>query len=178
MHQARNSSLMLNFKRGTATAMAALVTVVAPFNASAHVLPGSVLEKHKGFINAMTHKTKYGYEQSCCHEKDGQGGLEEKKTIAADGTVQYKVKLVNDEWGKPLEKPVWIDIPPEAVLIYKDAVAFCKNLREREPLNPDAETCTMPTTNALWTNEIPHTVAAGQPLPFTIYCYLPKPPKF
>lgn len=178
MQQARKSSLIRHFPHVAVAGATVFASIVIPFNATAHVLPGSVLAPHRGFINAMKHKTAAGYEQSCCHEKDGQGNLEEKKFKAPDGSIRYKVKLVNDEWGKPLEKPIWIDIPPEAVLIYKDAVQFCKDLRKNDPTNPDAETCTVPKTNALWTNEIPHIVAEGKPLPFTIYCYLPKPPSF
>lgn len=176
MQHARTSSLMLNLKRGAAAATAALVTVAAPFNASAHVLPGSVLEKHKGFINSMSRINADGSKgTSCCHEKDGQGGLEEKKTVRPDGTIKYSVKIVNDEEGRPLAHPIWQDIPDIAVLRYKDAVEHCKVLRRDEPLSEDAATCTMPTTNALWTNPIAHD---AEPDSFTIWCYLPKPPKF
>lgn len=172
------SSLMRNFQRAAAAAGLVLLTAGAPFNASAHVLPGSVLEKSKGFINAMHRINPDGsLGMSCCHEKDGQGGLEEDKKVAPDGTVKYRVKIVNDEMGHPLETPVWRDIPPEAVLRYKDAVAFCKNLKETDPTNPDVETCKIPTTNALWTSQIPHSPPATDG-GFVIYCYLPKPPKF
>jgi len=177
------SSLMRNFKRAAAATGLVMLAAGASFNAGAHVLPGSVLEKSKGFVNAMTRINPDGSTgTSCCHQKDGQGGLTEEPIYGADGitVTGYIVTIVNDEMGNPLEAPVKREIPQEAILRYPDAVAFCKKLKETDPTSEDAATCKVPTTNVLWTSSIPHAPNANlkDQSSFRIYCYLPKPPKF
>jgi len=177
------SSLMRHFKRAAVATGLVLMTAGVSFNASAHVLPGSVLEKSKGFVNAMTRINPDGSKgMSCCHQEDGQGGLDEEPILGSDGetVVGYIVTIKNDEMGRPLEQPVRRRIPDEAILRYPDAVAFCKNIKETQPDSEDAKTCNIPTTNVLWTKAIPHNPSkdVNDKENIVIYCYLPRPTGF
>lgn len=168
-----SNSISQTLKRMTAASVAAL-SMTAPYNAAAHVSAGSLLEGYEGFVNAM--RLPDGPDgqtgMSCCHLQDGQGNIEEQVTRGPDGKERYKVKLTKDLSGNPLPQPLWIDVPPEAVLTEKYAKEFCDKLRIEQPDSKDAASCKRPPFNVLWT---PTYSAAG---PHRVYCYIPKPRGF
>lgn len=163
-----SNSLSQNLKR-IGVAVAASVAMSGAFNASAHVHEGSILEGYQGFVNKMT-RPNGG--MSCCHLQDGQGNLEEKIVRGEDGKQHYRVKITKDLSGKDLPKPIWVDIPDEAVLSPKYAKEFCDAVRRDTPNDPDAATCKSPPFNVLWT---PSYNESG---PYTVYCYIPVPRGF